>query len=255
MTLEEQKIIRRIVRAEYRRIREKNPAFSQRAFAKKIKVNSGTLSAILQGKRKISAQSSRAILSRLPIDESYRAWLSETLASKKKGEGLAIKRTLLDLDRFEIVASPVHLNALNLLRTSGAEPNLPWLAKRLKKSRAEVSEVVERLKRAGLLQEEKDRLLPTSEPLRTPESFPHHAVRAFHRATLEEAKDKLESVPVALRDFSSITIPGDPAKLEEVRALIRSFRDSVSFLLGAEPGSEVFKLSVQFYPVASEGEE
>jgi transcriptional regulator with XRE-family HTH domain len=47
----EQKIIRQILRTEFDKKRRKNPAFSQRAFAQKLGLNSGSLNAILSGKR------------------------------------------------------------------------------------------------------------------------------------------------------------------------------------------------------------
>ena len=65
--------------------------------------------------------------------------------------------------------------------------------------------------------------------------------------TPAEATELLNRGDVAF----AITIPADPAKLAAVRELVAKFRDQVSFLLGAEPGREVYKLSVQFYPVTT----
>jgi uncharacterized protein (TIGR02147 family) len=156
---------------------------------------------------------------------------------------------LLDLDRFEIISSPLHLNALNLLRTSKSEGTIAWLAKKLKKDPTEISDIAKRLERAGLLTTDGKKLRPTKAFVKTPDNLPHHAIRAFHKGTLQEAQDALEAIPVTLRDFSSITIPADPKRITEVRELIRKFRDEVSFLLGSSPSPEVYKLSVQFYPV------
>jgi transcriptional regulator with XRE-family HTH domain len=254
LNLVDQKILRQIVRTEFEKIRAKNPAYSQRAFARRIGLNSGTLSGLFRGTRTLSPSTAHKILAKLPVDLNYRAWISKVIDSQK-GLGPKIERTLLDIDRFETIASPLHLNALNVLRTEGARGTAEWVAKRLGVEPAEVSATFERLERAGLVTREGKRFVPTREPLRTPEQFPSHAVRAFHRNTLGEAAEKLESIPMELRDFSAITIPGDPAKLAQVRELVAKFRDQVSFLLGSEPGQEVFKLSVQFYPVTKPGAE
>lgn len=249
MNLTEEKILRRVLQAELAEMRARNPAFSQRAFARKIGMNSGTLNSLLQGKRRLSSVSARNILGKIRISERYREWLLQAVESEAQGGTVAIRRSLLDCDRFEIISDPIHLNALNLLRTKRAEPTIAWLAAKLKKAPAEISGVVERLERAGLLRREGRKLVPTGQAMRTPENLPNQAIRSFHRHTLHEAAEKLDSVPVELRDFSAITIPADPARIAEVRELIRGFRDQVSFLLGSEPGSEVYKLAVQFFPV------
>lgn len=248
----EQQIVRRLLRTEYEKLRGRNPAFSQRAFAKKIGVHSGTLSSFLQGRRKLTSRSANKILSRLKLEDNFQRWIADTLAEARPSG--KISRTLLDLDRFEILSDPVHLNALNLLRTKGASQTIGWLARRLVRSEAEIEDVLARLARAGLVEKKLRRWVPSAQAIETPENFPHHAVRAFHHATLREAAERIEAVPVALRDFSSITIPADPAKIEEVRELIRNFRDQVSFLVGSEPGTEVYKLAVQYYPVCPPAE-
>lgn len=252
--MQEHEILRQILLSEFRKARERNRGYSQRAFAKKLGVNSGTLSGLLRGKRKVSPKIVREILLRLGLEEEFRQWLGKIFESASEGDGPEIQRTLLDLDRFEIIAAPIHLNALNLLRTSKAEPSVAWLAKKLKKDPEEISRVVDRLERAKLLSVLDGKLVPTREAVRTPDHLPHQAIRAFHLNSLQEAAEKLEAVPVLLRDFSSITIPGDPERIDQVRELIRKFRDQVSLLLGATGGSEAYKLSVQFYPVASEQE-
>jgi transcriptional regulator with XRE-family HTH domain len=246
-----QKIICRILESEFAKAKAKNPAYSKRAFAKKLGLNSGTLSTLLQNKRKLNAAAAARLLDRLKLEENQKTWIKAVLEEKN----LKIPRALLELDRFEIIAHPVHLNALNLLRTSGSPQTIPWLATRLALAPEEAEAITERLDRAGLVKREKQKIIPTNEAVKTPENFPHHALRSFHKNSLAEAAEKLESVPVLLRDFSSITIPANPEKIEQVRELIRGFRDQVSFLLGAEAGSEVYKLSVQFYPVAQNQEQ
>lgn len=251
MNPQAQQIVSRILRSELEKAQAKNPSYSLRAYAKKLNLNSGSLSSILQGKRKLKPEAAADLLNRLNLEENHKAWISRVL----KEQGLEIKRALLDLDRFEIISDPIHLNALNLLRTQGSPQTLNWLSARLKKEPAEISAVIDRLERASLLRREKEKLIPTKQSVKTPDNFSHHAIRSFHKHTLAEAAEKLETVPMLLRDFSSITIPGNPEKIEQVRELIKGFRDQVSFLLGSEAGSEVYKLSVQFYPVASEQEE
>jgi len=246
-----QKIICRILESEFEKIQRKNPAYSKRAFAKKLGLNSGTLSTLLQNKRKLTPAAATKLLERLGLEENQKTWIKAVLQEKN----LKIPRTLLELDRFEIIAHPVHLNALNLLRTKGSPQTTAWLAARLNLSPEEAEAITERLGRAGLVKKEKQKIIPTKEAVKTPENRPHHALRSFHKNSLAEAAEKLESVPVLLRDFSSITIPANPEKIDQVRELIRGFRDQVSFLLGAEAGSEVYKLSVQFYPVAENQEQ
>lgn len=81
-------------------------AYSQRAFARRLGMNSGSLSSLFGGKRSLSPKTTQKILARLQLGPNYRDWISQVLATAK-GHGPKIERTLLDLDRFETIASPL----------------------------------------------------------------------------------------------------------------------------------------------------
>ena len=56
--------------------------------------------------------------------------------------------------------------------------------------------------------------------------------------------------PVEHRDFSSLTFPLDPKKLDQAKTLIRRFEDDLFALLDEESTpTEVYRLAIQLFPL------
>jgi uncharacterized protein (TIGR02147 family) len=79
------------------------------------------------------------------------------------------------------------------------------------------------------------------------------AIQKFHREGLDLAEAAL-SLPVEVRDFSSIVVEADPARLEEARGMIRAFRLKLAAFLSSGPApSEVYRMCVQLFPLTVRG--
>jgi uncharacterized protein (TIGR02147 family) len=111
--------------------------------------------------------------------------------------------------------------------------------------------VTERLISTGFITVNPDGTWSKSHPnLSTTEDQCSRALRSAQIENLELAKEKLAEVPVELRDFSSITVAMDMARMSAIKHKIRAFRKDIEFLAESGSSSEVYQLCVQFFPLS-----
>jgi DNA-binding MarR family transcriptional regulator len=241
--------------AELAARRQRNPRYSLRAYARDLRIAPGILSQVLNGKRRLTVAQSNTISRLLGLDGAARAAfatpprLQRTLPARWKG-GDAGVRSLAD-DEFRVIAGWQHYAILGLIETPGFRSEPDWIAERLGLSVVTISAALRRLERVGLVTRVDGRLARVPQRLRTTTDVPSGAIRAYHRGMLRKGQDALASLDVDQRDFSSITIRANPAKLATAKQLIRDFRRSLTDLLQADGGDELFVLNVQLFPLTS----
>ena len=76
------------------------------------------------------------------------------------------------------------------------------------------------------------------------------SVRRSHEETLELAKESLHRDSIHERDFTHITLAIDPKNLSMAKELIRKFQDEFASLVETGNTTEVFRLSMQFFPLS-----
>ncbi|MCR9203664.1 MAG: TIGR02147 family protein [Halobacteriovoraceae bacterium] len=252
-----QEMIQRILIREFGNAQARNPSFSQRAFAKRLGLSSGATSNLLNGKRKISKKMAQQLVERLSLDPVEKEDLLESLSKKeKKGPKNLIKpvkrsktEKKLSLDQFEIVANPLHFTLLSLLELKSLEPTLENLAKKLERPPKEVQIALDRLERLDLIKRVGKKIIVTDEELASPDEVVSSAIKKHHVLSMEEAKESLLRDPLGKRDFTSQTLAISPDKLDEAKALIRTFGEQLAELLDEGEKEEVYKINVQFFPI------
>lgn len=243
----QQELIQDILVREYAKAKSRNPAFSQRAFAKRLGLSSGATSSLMNGKRKISDKMAKRLLESLNINpqEKELALKPQKIIATKRTR----KETKLGLDHFETLANPLHFNLLSLLEIESAD--VSEMAKRLGKSKREVLQAIKRLKRLELIEEVEGSFYPTQEELASPDEIASSSIKAYHLESMEEAKTSLYKDDLTKRDFTSQTLAISLNKIPAVKELIRNFEEQLAELVdqGQEEKEEVYKINVHFYPV------
>lgn len=240
----------------------KNPQYSLRAFAKKLDLAPSTLSEILNGKKRASVKLARKISDRLLLDPQERSEILDLyserflLGMNSVGESQKIDRdkekeyVMMSADQFKIISDWQHYALLNLIKTVDFSSSEAWIASRLDISEKSVSEVIERLIRAGMLERLSDGALRrTQNKTRTTDDVINLSIQKAHAEELEIAKEKLESVPLEMRDFTSVTLAINPDKIPMAKELIRKFQDDLCDVLGAGDKKEVYKICFQLFPL------
>ena len=262
--MKEQLAIQNMLRKKLTEIQSTNPSYSLRAYSKKLGVHVGALSSILNGKRNISRDLANRIAVRLLLDPQQRSELLSLFPEKKtyRKPGISdgnLEPHYLELsaNQFKIVAEWEHFAVMSLLNCEDFESTHAWIAKRMGITENRAKLVAERLLELGLFELNDDgELKRTGKSYRTSDDVADVSIKKAHEQSFELAKESLYRDPVESRDFTSVTMAIDPLKLSMAKELTRKFQDELSDLLESGHRTEVYRLSMQLFPLSkiSQGE-
>lgn len=151
----------------------------------------------------------------------------------------------LELEQFRTIAEPHHFSILELTEIGGCRNDPEWVAKKLRLTKTEAGEALERLIRLGLLIRN-GRYLKKNADYRIGE-VPSEAIRRFHRATMNHALASIDEQGFDERNLSAITMAINPEKMPAAIARIKKFRREMMKLLEDGPRQKVYTLSIQLF--------
>ncbi len=232
----------------------KNPKYSIRAFARSLGVHSGTLSAILSGKRKLSESMVQLLGKKLGLSPSEIDQFRLAIRHTDENHQIQITFHQLSQDSFVSISEWYHDAILELTRLPGFLPESKWIAGRLSISVVEANAALERLKRLGLLKIQDIGTWTASYENDTnilDPDFSSVAMRKYQKQVLELSTIALEEVPKTLRDHTSTTLAIRKADIHEIKQKIKKFRYELASYCqrpDVDP-DEVYQLSVSFFPL------
>lgn len=237
------------LRKEFAESQARNPAYSIRAFARKLGIGFGSLSMVLAGKRQLSPKSATRILDQLAAAPEVRtAILAQPRHSRRRPAALPYTTTQLSSDQFYILSEWHYLAILNLIRTRDFKPDPTVIADRLGISVALVRQSLDRLERTGLVRWQKGKLIRTQASLETTDGVQSAAVRRSHYQSLDRARVALDETPVEDRDFTWMTFAFRPDQMPAFRKRVREFQDEISEEFTMDPdATEVYRFATQFF--------
>ncbi|SMF00316.1 TIGR02147 family protein [Pseudobacteriovorax antillogorgiicola] len=114
----------------------------------------------------------------------------------------------------------------------------------------QVKKSIDLLKRIGLVEEDETGMLTqTSKNIATGHRIRGMAIKSYHQAMIERAKDSLSTVKGSERNISAMTIAIDEKNYELVRSLIHEFNEKVfSLSQDIESQDRIYQFNVQFFP-------
>jgi uncharacterized protein (TIGR02147 family) len=240
------------LREQYMQLRSRNPAFSLRAYARRLQVNSGVLSAVMNGTRPVTQKFIKQIVPRMGLPPELEKQVQGDFRLKhlSKAEARESKAILLlRNDEFSLISNPVHFSILSLFELQDFSGSPAWMAKRLNISVKETNAALARLARLKLVQKSKSGWTATGRTLRTTEGISSMAIKRFHEQRLDEAKTAVYEVDVADRDYLCSTVAINKRKLPLARKLVREFLEKLEDVLGEDPKDEVYRIGLEIFPV------
>lgn len=247
----------------YRR-QKKNPAYSSRAFARDIGVNSSRLSEILSGKVGLSETRAISISERLQMNEEVKALFIDLVisedarsaitreAAKSRIEARMLHLQELEDKEFSLISNWYYLAILELIQLEGLDHSITSFAAKLSLPEEKVQEGVERLIRLGHIKVENDRWLPSEPDSTTTTEVASESIRSYHRQILEKASTALEN-PVEKRDFSSMIFSLNSEQLNYAKERLQDFRRTLVKELESMPGKDsVYCLSFQLFEASGD---
>jgi DNA-binding Lrp family transcriptional regulator len=227
-------------------IQSKNARISIRSICLRAGISSGRMTDLLNGRRPLSEYYAEKLSFGLKLDRKDREDLYAliTISSRKE-----IPRRALSENELAVVTGWENYAILNLLKTNVSETSQEWIADRLAISVERVAECIEGLLQLGLIKKTNEGLERISTYVTTSWDIPSDALKEAHRQVLHKSIETLATTEPKQRDYSSLTIAIDVAKLESAKELIGEFRKKFSRHLEPGPKSEVYNLSIQFFPL------
>jgi uncharacterized protein (TIGR02147 family) len=247
----------------------RNPAYSARAMARDVGVSAAFFCQVLKASRDLTETRAYDIADRLGWDPdktkrfvtllrfekakdepSRRKILSELKGSEK----LEVPRFGLEAAYFEAMSSWVHYAILELTTVEGFVPKAQWIAKKLGQTQVEIESAIRRLRTLGLLSSDGERWKKAHSTYDTADDEKAYAaaLRRFHDGVLQTARRKL-FVDQKSREFGSIVVATDPAKIPEIKKRMRRFQKEMMAFMEEAPAKGVFQMSMQFFRL-DEGE-
>jgi transcriptional regulator with XRE-family HTH domain len=231
----------RLMKEEWLGGQRRNARFSLRAFARRIGLPPSAISELFNGKRGMTARMARRVVQGMALPPESGEAILALFAGPPPHAPASRAREFVQLraDQFHVISRWFYYAVLSLAETRDFRPEPRWIARRLGISTADARKALERLTRLGLL--------PVGAPVTTTTDIPDSWLKSSHFENLDLAVRSLEEDPLLERDFSSMTLVGDPARLPEAKARIRKFRRELTAFLESGDKKEVFQLNVQFF--------
>lgn len=232
-----------------------NKSYSLRAFANFLNIHSSTLSQILKGKRKLPLNKAYEVAQKLQLNATEKTlFIDSIFKSKTIIDDIKISenddRKILDESYSKVIAEWEHYAILTLFDLDDFLVTKKSIQEKFDISANRIDIVLTNLLACELIKEDNDGSFQKSQPsVRTTEDVSFKALRDSHIETLEMGKNKIEEIDLELRDFSSITMAVDPDKINEMKIIIREFRQKMSGLVKNGKKKEIFQLAIQLYPL------
>lgn len=241
------------LQVELDRRKETNPLFSLRAFARNLGISPAQLSQIISGKRPLTITTAKTIAKALklsPIESDF-FWeaVNPDFVDKKKTRLSDEKRKRLKEDEFRLICDWEHFAILSLSEIEDNSSDARWIARRLNIPLNSAADARDRLHRLGLIEVKNSQFKQVSAPLTTTNDIKSESIQRSHYQNLTLAQEKLESVEVSKREYTTVTMATTPKKLKEAKTLIREFKRKLTEFLEDGDKTDVYTLAIQLFPL------
>ncbi|MFZ4715845.1 MAG: TIGR02147 family protein [Bacteriovoracaceae bacterium] len=232
---------------EYKTI---NTHFSIRSLARRLEMQPSATSEILKGKRKVSFKKAQQIAEKLLLNPSERAELFRHFNPQLKKSKQDLSLLKLNAHQFAVISEWTYYAILSLMETSDFQSKTSWIATRLGLSLSKVEENLKKLEELKLIKVgAQGKMTRTHAKLNTSDDVLEPSIQKSHLSDLEMAKQKLVSIPVKQRDFTSFTLPVDPDLLPKAKEILRKAQDDLDELMRESQCTEVYRVCMYLFPL------
>lgn len=251
--------------------KEHRRGFSYRSFAKKAGFSSPSfLKLVADGQRRLSPESVERVAQGLGLErrevEAFEALVEMGQAESDSRRNRAYARIAkmaqrdpvkkLEVDQYEAYSRWQTMVVRELAQLPDFDEDPERLAKRMrfKTKPDEIRRGIDNLERLGLLVRGEDgRLEPAEKNLTSGPEVRSLAIRNFHRSMLQRAVEALDTVPLAERNVSGVTVALNPRQYQRVIELVMTLRREVLAVAeDVQPGDEapqIHQLSFALFPL------
>lgn len=247
--------------------REDEPDFSMRTFLGKVShglSSSGILSAILKGKRNLSAALKLKVLRALNLKDKEAQYFN-LLVDFNQAKGMEEKNHLFQqLSRFREskahIVSEEHYGFYSkwyflvvwcFFGMNQREKNPNTIAKRIQPSitAAQVEEAIQKLLGWGLIKKTANGYAPTENHIATEAEVRDMVAHHHHKEFISMADRMLDETPPSRRQYQTLVFSVSPGTFETVKERMVAFQEELRELLSRDKGEDsVCALTMQLFP-------
>jgi len=246
---------RSYIQAELEKRQQKNSLFSLRAFANNLNISPAQLSQVISGKRPLTKKTADKLIKGLSLspresEHLYNSINPELIDRKKKLLNDQHKQQLSE-DEFRLISDWYHFAILSLSEIKGNRFDAYWISKRLNISLKDSADARDRLLRLKLIERKGKGFKQTSAPLTTSNDIASYSIKRSHLQNLRLAQEKLESVDVSSREYTTVTMAVNKRKINEAKKIITEFKRKITEVLEEGEKTEVYTLGIQLFPLTN----
>ncbi len=249
---------------------ERNSKYSIRAFAKDIGISSSRVSELFNRKGRLSERIAKRIAGNLNLNPKEKKIfialvLKEYSQSKlKQQEAIDYLDSLdrkdsffsVNVDGFKLISDWYHFGILTVMELDEFDGSSVFLAKKLGINIETVKDALTRLLKLDFISFEKGiYFLNKEEGLTTTHDLFSPALRKSHKQSLNQGIEALESIPIELRDITSMMMAIDTKKLPEAKKMIKGFRRDLCQFLESDEKNSAYQLNIQLIPLNTNKEQ
>jgi uncharacterized protein (TIGR02147 family) len=250
--------------AELSNRKQRNDAYSARAFARDLGLSPSRLSEVLSGSHGVSESTADRIALNLKLKPTVRKfWKDLILATSSRNQKvreLAQKRVSefrkvegvrrLEEEQFRVISDWYHGAILELTQVQGFRSDVNWIAERLGIAIVQVEGALYRLKQLGLLRMESDGcLVACLEAFNAFSDVPSSAIRKFHRQILTMHMESLIEDSMSEREAVSMILAIPKARMPEFQQEMKAFVTQFWQRIENDDKDALYSLSVPLCPV------
>lgn len=245
-----------MLKQEFLDRKQRRPSYSERAFARDLRVSPSYVSLLFRGLRTLSPAKALEFGQRLGWSErKVEAFLSlihthnlKRAPGRRRQTQEPSHFTELDLDKFRFIGGVHHLAILSLVQSREVRA-ATTVASELNIPQGEAELALARLLRLGLITYEHGRFKPQRQNLEIKET-PSEIIRALHRQVIEFAARSVDGQSVEERNLASLTLSFDSERIGEAKACITRFLKSFHKRFGHARGGEIYQMNTQFFRIS-----
>lgn len=256
--------------------KERNPAYSQSAFARDLGASVPILSRVMSGRRPMSLKFGLQVTTALGLSErESNALLYSIVQHSSKKAKISVRMrhrlekdfeaqshadsngplyTTVEIERFKAMSQWYHLAILNLTTTDGFQATPRWISRALGITNSEATDGLDRLLSLGLLTEVNEKIERTEKHLYIKTQKSESAMRKFHSQMIGKALVELAETGddrFQKRLINGITFSCGPEHIEAIKERIDRCQDEILALAGTGKKTSVYQMNVQLFPLTS----
>ena len=248
---------RDVIKSEFQNRRVRNRRFTLRAFAKTLNLDSGSLSAIIRGKRKLPKTHWTLLAEQLRLSGRRRTGFFKSLSQEQRlahldfVEGTRSKTVIAEHTYIQITTEWEYFVTLCLMDLKKFKLTSQALAEVLGVSLARADEVITVLARSGFIVLRGGDFKKVHRDLTTTEDRASKVLQISHGNDLRLAAEKLGALNHLEREFTSVILAAGHRDLPKMKSWLRKMRDDFENLFEDSNGDQVFQLNIQMFPVTN----